>query len=802
MYRCRSFVFAFFAVGFTMALTGCLGKSSSNSGIGSVKSISLSPTGNVSLEVGGTQVFSAGALDGNGRPILGVSVQFIVSVPAGSTAPSPISMTSNGNACAGTWDASQALCSPGNSGIAIVTATANGVRSAQATIYVHQHIDNLQISQANTVPPTYDCFSQGQTWLYQGTAYSNGVDITSTVGQLNWATTTAGVFTTNTNPAQPIPLPLNQVQIAAESPGITHLYASVSGTTSNSIPITTCLVQYVRLQAAGTSSGSINVGTGSSVSLRATAVDTLGYTLSKPPLTWTSSNPEVVSFSSLTTTSGTNSATAHSSPGGADLSASCSPPTCNIGVLPGIPNASAMPAYVFASDGPASPLDPNPAYGAISVNVSPNGSAPTYTAWAATDGCDENNSGVTDGCTSVMFAVTPTTSNGTNPIGAKVVLPRTPNSMMFNHQARIYFGTNQGLMYVDVGSAPTATLVSPVPTPCQVSLCGVVLAVSNDGKQVVVSDTVSTTPQVYIYNTSSASGGSAVTDLVLPEVATAAAFSPDQSKIFILTGSGTMYVYSTVDALASVTIPSSGSSGTDVLFSPDGSFAYVAGSSGTTGSVSAFSTCAQAGVPSVNLGSPVPTTGIPARLFPFPSLQSGSQSIGQNLLVFEPPNVQVLTAEFTQVSLPLSQYVCNPPVLQSFVAGPSYYLGEGNFTPVYANLVDNGTKMIIVARFIPAVLIFDVASGATSAIQLVNSYDPRSASASNDGSEVFVAACDQYPNNDRNQPCAAGSVHIVNTITGHDQDVPYINNTTNNMCAGQGAGAPTCFPDMIAIRPQ
>ena len=68
--------------------------------------------------------------------------------------------------------------------------------------------------------------------------------------------------------------------------------------------------------------------------------------------------------------------------------------------------------------------------------------------------------------------------------------------------------------------------------------------------------------------------------------------------------------------------------------------------------------------------------------------------------------------------------------------------------------------------------------------------------------EVFVAACDQYPNNDRNQPCAAGSVHIVNTITGHDQDVPYINNTTNNMCTGQGAGAPLCFPDMIAIKPQ
>ncbi|MGB9492511.1 MAG: hypothetical protein WCA92_18765 [Terriglobales bacterium] len=401
-----------------------------------------------------------------------------------------------------------------------------------------------------------------------------------------------------------------------------------------------------------------------------------------------------------------------------------------------------------------------------------------------------------------MFNVTPTTSNGENPIGAIVALPRTPNSMTFNHLSRIYLGSDQGLMYVDVGGAPSATLVSPVSTPCQVSLCGVVLAVSNDGKQVIVADTVSTTPQVYLYNTSASSSGGTITDLVLPEVATAAAFSSDESKIFILTGSGTMYVYSTVDAFASVTVPSSQSSGTDVAFSPDGSFAYVAGSSGTTGSVSAFSTCALPGEASVNLGSPVPTSGIPARIFPFPNLQPGTQFITQNVLVFEPPSVQVLTAEFTQVSLPLSQYVCNPPTLNSFKVGPSIYLGEGNFTPVYVNLVDNGTKMIIVARFIPAVLIFDVANGTTSAVQLVNSDDPRSASSSNDGSEVFVAACDQYVPNSNPPVCAAGSVHIVNTITGHDQDVPYINNTTNNMCTGQGAGAPICFPDMIAIRPQ
>ena len=64
-------------------------------------------------------------------------------------------------------------------------------------------------------------------------------------------------------------------------------------------------------------------------------------------------------------------------------------------------------------------------------------------------------------------------------------------------------------------------------------------------------------------------------DLIIPgETATAAAFSPDQLKVFILTNTGNMYVYSTVDALTSVPIATSV---TDVKFSADGSFAYVAG---------------------------------------------------------------------------------------------------------------------------------------------------------------------------------------------------------------------------------
>lgn len=793
-----------------ISLTSCLGSSTPNAGNGGVRTVSLSPSGNLSIDVGATQFFSASAQDATGHAIVGSSVQFVVTSPSGTITPPPLSITSGGAACAGTWDIAQAICTPGNPGIALVTAVANGVSSTQVTVYVHQHIDNLQVSQGESLPPTYDCFSQGSTWIYQGNAFSNGIDITNTVGPLVWSFTNQSVLTTNTNPAITPPLTSNQVQITAASPGITKLFAGVAGTTSNSIPITTCLVQYIRLQATGTTSSTVSVNNGTPVSLVATVVDTLGFTLTRPPLTWSTSEPEVASFSTPTSTTGTNSATVHNNLGGAAVTAACIPPTCNIGITPGFPVSSAMPAYVFASGGLVSSINQSPGYGAISIAATNSAGPATYTGWAATNGCGDS----TNGCTSTMFSIVPNTS-GTNPITTMVTLPRTPNSMMFNHQSRIYLGSDQGLMYVDAGgSGTTATVVSSASTPCNVALCGTVLEVSNDGKQVIVfDDSMVATPQVYVYNTSS--GAAPVTDLVLPPnvVVSAAAFSPDLSKIFILTSTGTLYVYSTVNAFAPVSF---GPAGTAVAFDADGSFAYVGGGTGSAGgTVSAFSTCALTDEPSVNLlgnGNSLSTNGTPPlQIFPSPVLQQekGSDLITQNIYLLAPPNVQVVTAQYTQQPPPMTQpglplqYFCNAPILSGFTLGPTYSMQQGQFTPVYSRLVNNGTQIVVVARHIPAVLIFSVNNGTTTAIPLTDGgVDPLSASASSDGSQVYIAACDQYVPNTQPPVCASGSVHYVNTFTGNDLDVPYINNTTNNMCTGQGAGAPLCFPTMVALKPQ
>jgi hypothetical protein len=783
MYRCGSRVLLLiFMIAFAIALTSCLGKSSANPGNSGVLSVTLSPSSTFSLETGATQVFSASGRNANGTVVTG-GIQFLVASGSSNSA-APLSVAANGAACAGTWDTTATRCSPGTSGIAIVTAVINGVSSPPTTVYVHRPVSSIAVTQAESIPPQFDCFSQGQTWQFQGIAYdSNDADITNTVGPMNWSFGNPGVLTFDTGVTTLQP---NQVQVTAKSPGITKLFASVGGATSVPYPYTTCLVSYIRLQIGGQgqAGNSATVTTGSSVNVTATVVDTLNKIVSNPPLTWSTTNPEVAAFSTTTNTAGSNSAGARNNAGAATLFASCIPPSCNIGIQPGLP--------IYASDG-ALPNGEN-GFGTISVNVISSSTPPTNTAWAATTGC-----GGQPGCSSAMFSVAP----GVNPIGSIINVPRTPNSMMFNHlsAARLYMGSDQGLMFVDVdASNPSISVVSSASTPCNVSLCGKVLTISNDGKLVVISDTVSTPSQVYIYNSGSAT--TAPIDLIIPgETATAAAFSPDQLKLFILTNTGKMYVYSTVDALTSVPLATTA---TDVKFSADGSFAYVGGAPSAK-TISAFATCDNQPTHANASISPnfdfVTTPGPPLQIFPSPD--------AHHVLALDPPFVDVFTTSDTLLPLPYNQFACNAAVnIDPMVNFPqfaqSFNLGQGTFTPIDAQLIGNGTEMIIVGRKLPAVLIFNVANGTTTSIPLVGNPDPLSASASIDGSQVYIAACDQYAAD--GITCSAGSVHIVSTISQGDlQQVPYVNinqNNNPNMCSGLGPNAPVCLPNLIAVKPQ
>ena len=351
---------------------------------------------------------------------------------------------------------------------------------------------------------------------------------------------------------------------------------------------------------------------------------------------------------------------------------------------------------------------------------------PPITAWVATTDCQNAS-----GCSSALFSMAPRQPEPI-PSARSLSLPRTPNSLVFNHQSspRLYIGSDQGLMYVDVASTSAATNSQLGANPrlqCprtlqRLALCGTVLTTSNDGKFAVISDppTASTPSQVYIFDGGANPLPTVQLTLDNPdfpgEFATAASFSPDQLKLFILTNAGNMYVYSTVDTFAQVpsisgTGPTFTTPATDVQFSADGSFAYVAGAPAS--SISAYSTCSVPGAASVNIGT-VATSNPPLKVFPSPMLppfQPGSDAITQNVFALEVPpatsnqstSLQVLTANFTQDPIgfvpnqPL-QFTCNPPTVPpsipptplnhiSLTPGATINLGQGNFTPLFSQLV-------------------------------------------------------------------------------------------------------------------
>src|SRR5579863_1191509 len=265
-------------------LSGLVGCSSSNPVKTTVypvpTSVAIVPTPYMSLDIGTNQGLSA-------TPLSAAKAVIAEPVTYQSSNTAVVTVAANGLACAGSWDSltNPQICTPGTVGVAQVTANAQGVSSPPTTIYVHQHIDKLVVSEfvlPNQPPPTNPCFSVGQTANYQATAYSNGTDITSTVGVFNWQTQYTNVASLDTSdPA----LFLGQVLVTAKVPGQTSIYATIG--IANSLPVnfTTCPVQSISL--------AVTAATGSSLTITPTVLDSLGTTINAP-LSWFSSQPSSV----------------------------------------------------------------------------------------------------------------------------------------------------------------------------------------------------------------------------------------------------------------------------------------------------------------------------------------------------------------------------------------------------------------------------------------------------------------------------------------------------------------------------
>ena len=628
---------------------------------------------NVSLEVGQFQVLSATGLNPVGQ-VLTETFAYQSSNPA------VLTISTNGAACAGTWNSLTApsVCTPGPTGTAQVTATALGVSSPPVTFYVHQHITRVSISKVPNQPPSLStlCYSKGapsgpENALYQAFAFNGNADITSTVGPFGWqnVSVTGQTISAVSLRLPPVGAPMNQVIATASAPGITPFFATVNGFHSQPMQFETCPVQTISLAALGNPATSFVVNTGTTTTLNATVTDILGMNLTGVPLTWISSNPiSVAAAGASSTIYGSVGAASASAIGASSVIASCTPPTCNGGIAP------SMPIYPVR---------------AISFKVNSASAPASPAAYVSSTGC----SATTAACNTTVIPITK--SGGSFTVGNPVVLPSTPNSFQFDARgSSAYLGVDsssfgtRGLM---VFTGSSASQVNSAAGKVLAVSPNVTLASSQVTSLVVLSDTVDTPNQVFVYNNSSQSAGAFLIDK-----ATAAAFSPDGLKAYVVSGStcpgaasaGCLLVFSTVDAAQTIPLPTPA---TDTAFIGEGSFGYIAG------------------------GNPAGTAFLPTCSDPNPLLSLGSFNMasqlirplpdGQSALALAPPNVQEVAATITGAPVPGFPGCPTPRGFLTINNTPSpsiFNLGIGNFTPTQFIISPDGSQAYILAEAAPA----------------------------------------------------------------------------------------------------
>jgi DNA-binding beta-propeller fold protein YncE len=375
-------------------------------------------------------------------------------------------------------------------------------------------------------------------------------------------------------------------------------------------------------------------------------------------------------------------------------------------------------------------------------------------------------------------------STTTNTVGSEFGLSSSPNSFLFEPGGTAaYLGVDSG----QLGSRGLMVLTSSSSVTLHTTAPGTVLAVSPDGKTVIVSDTVDVPNQVYVYS----SATSTVTATLNITGATAAAFSPDNLKAYIV-AKNQLYVYSILDSLKNVQL-SSGSPtfvATDVAFLPVGAFAFVAG--GPPNTVTPYTTCTNAIATDGSTPQVVPTPGLPSMLRPLPN--------GTQVLAMDSPVIDYLNVTTAPEG-------CPPTMSASF--GGSVNLGQGNFVPTQFIVSPDGLKAYVVMQNSGTILVYDIANRFTSAITLTGNALALSASLTPDGKFLYVGAEDvPVSATPDTSPAPLGSVHMLDTNSGVDIQQITFPQTPQPFCIGRGtptqpppAPVTYCYPDLIAVKP-
>jgi WD40 repeat protein len=339
---------------------------------------------------------------------------------------------------------------------------------------------------------------------------------------------------------------------------------------------------------------------------------------------------------------------------------------------------------------------------------------------------------------------------------------------------------------------------------------GKVLAVSGNGNVAIFSDTVSTPNQVYVVSTAPSS----TTPLNINS-ATAAAFSPDGLKAFILGDGGTtLYVYSTLQALQPpISLKPPKVPATSIVFSSTGSFALLAGG-GSPSTLAIYNTCDNSSVSLSITGPGLPGPPLFLKMVPAGDIPQGNPlgNLFGGILIpnLEPAGldfffgldntgIDIIATNSSLLPLPLPPGPLSLPTLcpQQVVLAqtptpavtfePAHInIGQGTFHPINFFLSPDATHAYVVTSDL-GVLVYDFNTNSTSKIPLVNNATPLAADITADGSLIYVAGTDNM-------------LHEVNTALAVDQNqtsfLP-LPNSPNSFCF---TGS-DCHLNLVAVKP-
>ncbi len=807
-------------ISLSLLLPACGGKKAPPAVSGVPAKINLNPSVSYSIQSGTTVQLTATAQNAANS-----SVNVVFTYNSSNTAVLTISPT--GLVCAGQWNApAYTICQPEPGGQGIqVTASADGVTSAPTLFWVHPPIASIQIS---VVPPvnqpapacpdqgplpaacnlpfnntcstnpttnvyTCGCLSQNQIVTLQATAFDvNGNDMTAAVGPFTWvgANSTVPQITPIVT-VTAYNVPTNQATVSPGTPGQTQIVASASGAYSQPYNFETCPVQCIDLAVGQPQTGVTNFVTnkGTSQTISATAVDFQGCIVPKPGLTWVSSEPAAIS-AGTTCNNATTCAVTTPQQGAASITATCTPPACNVGFPIPLAGVATLP---------------QPVYPVTAISGVVTGSAATTAVLSTTQDCYSQQL-----CDVGLYNV----SSSTNLPGPGVTLPTPPNSLMYDPAGdKAYVGSEFGAYTVNPANIGTNT--SPFGALLasgtqQGVVTGKVLAIAPSGNTAIFSDTIASPNQIYVVNIAPAS----TTPLNL-NAAIAAAFSPDGLRAYILADGGTsLYSYSTLQYLQPVTVPLSAPA-TQIVFNGSGTFAMLAGGVAPP-TLAVYNTCNNSQVTltsaSTTFTSPpqfltlVPGGNIPpGTLYGNTTIPTNLDTTGLDFFIGldnvgngASTGIDVIATNTSFFSGPPYPSLCplpvtlaqltpltTPPTLWS--ANPYHIsIGQGTFQPISFFVTASATQAYIVTSDV-GVLIYNFNTNSVSKIPLVNNASPVAASVSADGAYIYVAGSD-------------GLLHQLNTSILLDQNQTSFSplpNSSNDFCFNET----TCSLDLIAVKP-